>query len=84
MPIATSMSASQTQNLQSQDPASGTLKAAIFQRLHPRVYLERFLAEEVRPDGRAPGTLDREGDKELWRDVSINVGMFVERGTILS
>ncbi|ESK94844.1 exosome component 8 [Moniliophthora roreri MCA 2997] len=41
------------------------LKAAIFQRLHPRVYLERFLAERVRPDGRA-------GDE--WRDIDINVG----------
>lgn len=29
------------------------LKASIFQRLHPRVYLERFLSESVRPDGRS-------------------------------
>ena len=41
------------------------LKAAIFQRLHPRVYLERFVAEKVRPDGR---------QFDEWRDVSINVG----------
>jgi len=41
------------------------LKAATFQRLHPRVYLERFLSENVRPDGRP---LDG------WRDVSANVG----------
>ncbi|KAG5644807.1 hypothetical protein DXG03_007629 [Asterophora parasitica] len=41
------------------------LKAAIFQRLHPRAYLERFLAENVRPDGRP---------YDAWRDVSVNVG----------
>ena len=41
------------------------LQASIFQRLHPRAYLERFLAEGFRPDGRA---LDG------WRDVSVNVG----------
>ncbi|KAK0190356.1 ribosomal protein S5 domain 2-like protein [Armillaria mellea] len=46
---------------QPQDP----LKAAVFQRLHPRVYLERFVAENVRPDGR---------DFDAWRDVSVNIG----------
>lgn len=55
---------------------SDSLKAAIFQRLHPRVYLERFLAEGVRPDGRALGcVVDKAEEKEIWRDVSINVGM---------
>ena len=41
------------------------LRALTFQRLHPRTYLERFLAEGVRPDGREPGA---------WRDVSVIVG----------
>lgn len=41
------------------------LKALTFQRLHPKTYLERFLAEDVRPDGR---NLDE------WRDVSVIVG----------
>ncbi|PFH48998.1 hypothetical protein AMATHDRAFT_148629 [Amanita thiersii Skay4041] len=41
------------------------LKAAIFKRLHPRVYLERFVAENVRPDGREFGE---------WRPVSVDVG----------
>jgi len=49
-----------------------TLRAQIFQRLHPRVYLERFIAEKFRPDGR---TFDE------WRKVSVNVGM---RLTVLS
>jgi hypothetical protein len=59
------------------DSGSDSLKAAIFQRLHPRVYLERFLAEDVRPDGRAIGcAVEGVGVKgEIWRDVSINVGM---------
>jgi exosome complex component RRP43 len=38
-----------------------------FQRLHPRTYLERFLAEGIRPDGREPGS---------WRNVSINAGTY--------
>ncbi|KAF8885791.1 ribosomal protein S5 domain 2-like protein [Infundibulicybe gibba] len=42
-----------------------SLKASVFQRLHPRVYLERFLAEKVRPDGR---------NFDEWRDISVNVG----------
>ncbi|KAI0677709.1 ribosomal protein S5 domain 2-type protein [Trametes maxima] len=41
------------------------LKGLTFQRLHPRAYLERFLAENVRPDGR---------DLDEWRDVSLIVG----------
>ena len=41
------------------------LRAATFQRLHPKVYLERFLAENVRPDGRG---------FDEWREVSVNVG----------
>lgn len=43
----------------------GDIKAAVFQRLHPRLYLERFIAENVRPDGR---------EFMAWREVSINVG----------
>ncbi|KAJ7773241.1 ribosomal protein S5 domain 2-type protein [Mycena metata] len=45
--------------------ADSALKASIFQRLHPRAYLERFVAESVRPDGRP---------FDAWRDVSVNVG----------
>jgi exosome complex component RRP43 len=41
-------------------------KASIFQRLHPRVYFERFVSVSIRPDGR---------DFDAWRDVSVNVGM---------
>ena len=47
-----------------------SLKASTFQRLHPRVYLERFLAENIRPDGRAC---------DAWRDVSANVGALCSR-----
>jgi hypothetical protein len=46
------------------------LKASIFQRLHPRAYFERFLSENVRPDGR---------EFNAWRDVSLNVGVSVCR-----
>ncbi|ETW75645.1 hypothetical protein HETIRDRAFT_329543 [Heterobasidion irregulare TC 32-1] len=41
------------------------LKALVFQRLHPRIYLERFVAEDVRPDGR---------QFSERRDISVNVG----------
>ncbi|KAF9266804.1 hypothetical protein L218DRAFT_971217 [Marasmius fiardii PR-910] len=49
----------------SSDNQDESLKAAIFQRLRPRVYLERFLAEKFRPDGRS---------EDEWRDVDINIG----------
>ncbi|KIJ16523.1 hypothetical protein PAXINDRAFT_113706 [Paxillus involutus ATCC 200175] len=48
-----------------QAPQSDALRAQIFQRLHPHAYLDRFLAEGVRPDGREPSE---------WRDVFVNVG----------
>lgn len=41
-------------------------QAETFKRLHPRAYLERFLAEGFRPDGR---------EVDDWREVSVNVGM---------
>ncbi|KAI0690847.1 ribosomal protein S5 domain 2-type protein [Cytidiella melzeri] len=37
----------------------------IFQRLHPRAYLEHFLVDQLRPDGREPGQ---------WRSISVVVG----------
>ncbi|KAF8626422.1 hypothetical protein AX15_004884 [Amanita polypyramis BW_CC] len=60
-PISTGPKATSSLSQEEQE----SLKAAIFQRLHPRVYLERFITESVRPDGR--GFVE-------WRDVSINVG----------
>lgn len=45
------------------------LQAETFRRLHPRTYLERFLNEGYRPDGREVGD---------FRDVSVNVGEFVD------
>lgn len=42
-----------------------SLQALTFQRLHPQAYLERFLSEGVRPDGR---------DDSIWRNISINLG----------
>lgn len=46
-------------------PEQDAIKASIFQRLHPQVYFERFVSENVRPDGR---------EFDTWRDVSVNVG----------
>lgn len=59
------------------------LKVAVFQRLHPRAYLERFLAENIRPDKRLC---------DGFRDVHVNVGEFIffffeggiERGNTIS
>ncbi|KLO14512.1 hypothetical protein SCHPADRAFT_903189 [Schizopora paradoxa] len=42
-----------------------SLQATVFQRLHPRTYLSRFVEEGFRPDGRELGD---------WRDISVNVG----------
>lgn len=52
--------------------SASTLTPALFKRLHPRPYLEKFLQEGVRPDGRLVGT---EGANEAaWREASVNVG----------
>ena len=52
--------------------AAPGMDALIFQRLHPKAYLERFLAKGYRPDSRQ--TTD-------WRDLSFNVGKsFIELG----
>ncbi|KAI9451484.1 ribosomal protein S5 domain 2-type protein [Russula earlei] len=40
------------------------VNAQTFQRLDPRAYLERFLAEQFRPDGRVPNE---------WRDLHVHV-----------
>jgi exosome complex component RRP43 len=47
------------------NPSQESLKASVFQRLHPLAYFERFLAEKVRPDGRG---------FDAWRDAFVNVG----------
>lgn len=49
----------------SQSTAQNKVDPSVFQRLHPRAYLERFLGEGIRPDGREPNA---------WRRVSVNVG----------
>lgn len=46
------------------------LKASTFKRLHPRAYLERFLVEGYRPDGRVPSA---------FRDTTANVGTSFEQ-----
>ncbi|CDO77202.1 hypothetical protein BN946_scf184747.g15 [Trametes cinnabarina] len=59
------MAAASTSTSASADSAEqDALKALTFQRLHPKTYLERFLSENVRPDGR---------DLDEWRNVSVNV-----------
>lgn len=47
-------------------PQTQAEKAEVFKRLHPDEYLDRFLAQGYRPDGRKV---------DGWRDVSINIGM---------
>jgi exosome complex component RRP43 len=55
-----------TEHTDSNSAEQETLKALTFQRLHPKTYLQRFLAEDgLRPDGRTT---------EDWRSVSVNVG----------
>lgn len=54
---------SETQTSTSAD--AGNQQAATFRRLHPKAYLERFIAEKFRPDGR---------ELNEWRDISVNVG----------
>jgi len=80
-PVAVKYISDSISRVTREDNASSTNKAAIFQRLHPRVYLERFLAEDARPDGRSLGEMDSHtgsviSEGTIWREVSINVGMF--------
>lgn len=71
MSVVTTFLIDMTSTTDSLSPAEQeALKASTFQRLHPRVYLERFLAENIRPDGRAC---------DAWRDVSVNVGALSSR-----
>lgn len=55
--------------------SASALTPALFKRLHPRPYLDKFLGEGVRPDGRllASDSADLGADAG-WRDASINVG----------
>lgn len=49
-------------------------QAAIYRRLHPKAYLERFLVEKFRPDGR---------ELDEWRDISVNVGESMQKPSAL-
>ena len=50
-------------------PVSHPLSSQTFKRLHPQAYLERYISEGYRPDGRKLGS-----SSESWRDVSVNPG----------
>ncbi|BGP37150.1 hypothetical protein JCM10450v2_001056 [Rhodotorula kratochvilovae] len=50
--------------------SSSNLTPTLFKRLFPRPYLERFLSEGIRPDGRSAA----KGEHECWRDASVNTG----------
>lgn len=50
--------------------SSSALTPALFRRLHPKPYLDKFIASEVRPDGRPlAGT-----GSERWREARFNTG----------
>lgn len=53
----------------SSEPLAGPSAAAVFKRLHPDQYLTRFLDQGYRPDGRR---------LDAWRDVSVNVGGYIQ------
>lgn len=56
-------------------PTSTSLTPALFKRLFPRPYLDRFLDESVRPDGRPIQATGAQAESsDVWRDVSVNVG----------
>jgi len=52
--------------------ASSNLTPTLFRRLFPRPYLERFLDQGIRPDGRTLDTKPRSAN--CWRDPSANTG----------
>ncbi|GAA6004127.1 exosome complex component RRP43 [Rhodotorula paludigena] len=55
-----------------QPAGPSNLTPTLFKRLFPRPYLERFLAESIRPDGRPAGEQAPQAD--VWRDASANIG----------
>ena len=77
-PVAIQNLSDSVPRVMQEDNALSTNKAAIFQRLHLRVYLERFL--EARQTftwemDNCTGSVISGG--AIWREVSINVGMFL-------
>ncbi|KAM0792880.1 hypothetical protein ACM66B_002642 [Microbotryomycetes sp. NB124-2] len=52
--------------------STSTLTPALFKRLHPRPFLDKFLEQQLRPDGRRAGGSQQQ--HEQYRDVSVNVG----------
>jgi len=53
-------------------PSTSALTPALFRRLHPKPYLDKFVGSQVRPDGRPLGGTG----SERWREASINTGKF--------
>ncbi|GAA6064156.1 hypothetical protein JCM10212_004737 [Sporobolomyces blumeae] len=55
---------------------SASLTPALFKRLHPRPYLDKFLQDSIRPDGRplVPLSDSNADPHEHWRDATANVG----------
>ncbi|BGP22360.1 exosome complex component RRP43 [Rhodotorula toruloides] len=52
--------------------APSNLTPALFRSLFPQPYLERFISQGVRPDGRPVG--EQAAAADSWRDVSVNIG----------
>ena len=68
------MSSSTTTHPAADTSQDDALKASIFQRLHPRAYLERFLSEGFRPDGRPISSTSSGTSSDEFRAVNVNVG----------
>lgn len=65
--MASSAFSSASPSLQTSSSPQKQLDHIIFQRLNPRAYLEKFFAENIRPDGREFGE---------WRNVNVNLGRY--------
>ncbi|KAK4049394.1 hypothetical protein OIV83_004127 [Microbotryomycetes sp. JL201] len=57
----------------SKDVSASTLTPALFKRLHPRPFLDKFLEQRVRPDGRRTGGTG-DAHEDAYRDASVNIG----------
>lgn len=69
--------AATTSSALSSQPDDVRIRAQAYKRLHPRRYLEAFLEQGHRPDGRplaSDASSSASSSKSQWRGVQINVG----------
>lgn len=71
MASTTSVAAPAASSSSAADTADPYVQATSYKHLHPRRYLDAFLSQGARPDGRQ---LSQNQSENAWRDVQLNTG----------